>query len=219
MTQNSGPVTDDELLRENALWEMYRCARHLPESPLNRSVTLLFVAGLVLFIFLGAASALAKMARSLVETGFSFTLSILSFLIAGFTIYLAVTNVGMLLRLAARREPNTRLPWIKYIAFHFLRVMAVYIAFLLYCVAVMLFASPDGLISNLMSMLPGSGEQERWWVAAIALVFTGGVLVNMVMLLQSFVANIYTITMMNIVGARQACKDKGSKEKCSGRSS
>ncbi|MCK9986692.1 MAG: hypothetical protein AzoDbin1_03164 [Azoarcus sp.] len=205
MPNANDPITDEELLQEKDLHAVYLCARALPESKLNRRVTITFAALLAISVYLGnqTASELATLTRELVNTGLTFTISILSFLIAGFTIYLTVTNSDMLVALSERRHNGNGLPWIKYIAFHFLRVMAVYIGFLLYCLAVQLFGSPNGALSNLLALLPSGAEQVRWQVAAISFVLTAGVMVNMVMLLQSFVANIYTTTMMNIVDERR----------------
>ncbi|MBS0176750.1 MAG: hypothetical protein JSR64_22230 [Nitrospira sp.] len=213
MSNANAPITDEELLKENDLRAVYLCARALPESKLNRRVTYAFVALLALSVCLGnqTASELIALTRALVSTGLTFTISILSFLIAGFTIYLTVTNADMLVALSERRHSGSGLPWIKYIAFHFLRVMAVYIGFLLYCLAVQLFGSPNGAISNLLTVLPSGADQVRWQIAAISFVFTAGVMVNMVMLLQSFVANIYTTTMMNIVDERQRRRERDSK--------
>lgn len=213
MSDPNAPITDEELLEEKDLSAVYLRARVLPESKLNRRVTIGFVVLLALSVCLGnqTASELIALTRGLVSTGLTFTISILSFLIAGFTIYLTVTNSDMLVALSESRHNGNGLPWIKYIAFHFLRVMAVYIGFLLYCLAVQLFGSPNGAISNLLALLPSRTEQVRWQVAAIGFVFTAGVMVNMVMLLQSFVANIYATTMMNIVDERRRRRKQAKK--------
>lgn len=215
MSNVNRPITDEELLAENDLSAVYLRARSLPESKLNRRVTATFVVVLALSVYLGnqTASELATLTRDLVNTGLSFTISILSFLIAGFTVYLTVTNADMLIALSERRQKGSGLPWIKYIAFHFLRVMAVYIGFLLYCFTVQFFGTPNGAVSNLLTLLQDSADQVRWHVAAISFIFTAGVMVNMVMLLQSFVANIYTTTMMNIVDERQRRRRRAQEEK------
>lgn len=214
MSDPNAPITDEELLKEKDLSAVYLRARVLPESKLNRRVTIGFVVLLALSVCLGnqTASELIALTRGLVSTGLTFTISILSFLIAGFTIYLTVTNSDMLVALSESRHNGSGLPWIKYIAFHFLRVMAVYIGFLLYCLAVQLFGSPNGAISNLLALLTSRTEQVRWQVAAIVFVFTAGVMVNMVMLLQSFVANIYATTMMNIVDERRRRRKQAKKD-------
>jgi hypothetical protein len=86
------------------------------------------------------------------------------------------------------------LPWVKYVAFSFLRIMAVYVIYCLACIGVKLIAAPGGPLPLLMS---ASSEMEvsKQWVAKISFVLLGGATFHLLLLLQSFIFNIYNMSM------------------------
>ena len=190
------PITPEELLAEKSLFDVYRASRCISVSPLNQAVTAFSMALLSLFAFFTNDSVyqLADRLRIITDYGFSFSTSILSFLITGFTIYLTVTRVEHFLLMASQRHEKTGLPWVKYVAFSFLRIMAVYVAYCLVCVFIKLFGAPSGLVSVFLNSMSCS-DNVKYVVISISFVVMGGGTVHLVMLLQSFIFNIYSISM------------------------
>lgn len=199
------PVESEELLREKSLFDVYRAARVLKVSRVNQGVSFLtFLTALAY----GVASpesdqAIAEKARALADYGFSFATSILSFLIAGFTIYLSVTKTELMVFLASQRDEATGLPELKKIAFYFLRTMANFILFCLLCVGIKVFASAGGPMSLLLKTTLADPSATKQWLAALGFSVVAAGLVHLLMLLWSFVFNIYQTAMIAVVWERE----------------
>lgn len=197
-------VENEELLREKSLRDVYHSARAIPVSKFNQCVSVAVFAILLLYTFNTPepAAALAEKVRNIADYGFSFATSILSFLIAGFTIYLAMTKSDLLVFLAETRNEKTSLPEIKHVAFLFMRVMAYFVFFCLACVSIKLLGSPNGPVSLLFSVLMTESANAKLWTVRILFAVLGAGLVHMLMLLQSFIFNIYHSAMVAVVWER-----------------
>ncbi len=195
------PVESEELLREKNLIDVYRAARVLPVSAINQIISAGVFVALLLYVALTGEGypVLADKVRSIADYGFGFSTSMLSFLIAGFTIYLSVTKSELLVFLATTRNENSGLPELKHVAFMFMRTMANFMIFCILCVAIKLFGSSSGLISLAVELFATDPAFVKLWLARIALVVVGTGLVHMLMLLQSFVFNIYHTAMLAVV--------------------
>lgn len=199
------PVTSEELLAEKSLPAVFWAARRLPVSRFNQSVTGLFVILLSLYVVLTPENGhiMAEKVRVLADYGFSFATSILSFLIAGFTIYITITKTELLLFLGAQRHEESGLPWIKYSTFLFLRVMAIYVLFCLLCVGVKLLGGAGGALSLLLDWCLDESIASKRWIAKIGFVTIGASLVHILLLLQSFIFNIYHMAMVSLCWERE----------------
>ncbi len=160
------PVTSDELLEEKNLRAVFWAARRIPASRFNQGCTLTVVLLLVAYIFLTPEDGpvIAKKVRELADYGFSFATSILSFLIAGFTIYVSITKSELLIFLSEQRHEESGLPWIKHSTFIFLRVMAIYVVFCLLCVSIKLFGGPSGALSLLLDLSSADPALAGDWI-------------------------------------------------------
>lgn len=189
-------ITSEELLQEKSLLAVYASSRRMAVNRLNQVVTLLVTITLSVYVALTpeATHQIAERVRAITDYGFAFATSILSFLIAGLTIYLTVTKVEHMVLMASIRQKPSGLPWIKYVSFSFLRIMFVYVIYCAACICIKLFASPGGLLTILASYT-ASPTEIKWWVASIGLVILGGATIHLVMLLQSFIFNIYNVSM------------------------
>lgn len=206
------PVTSDELLKEKNLRAVFWAARRLPVSRFNQTCTAIMI------LVLGAYTCLtpedgptmAKKVRELTDYGFSFATSILSFLIAGFTIYVSITKTELLLFLSGQRHEESGLPWIKHSTFVFLRVMAIYVAFCLLCVSIKLLGGPGGAFSLLLDWSSADPVASKRWIAKIGFITVGAGVVHILVLLQSFIFNIYHTAMLSICWERE--QPSGSKD-------
>lgn len=185
------PIPSEELLKEKSLLDVYFASRCISVSRLNQAITFVSMVLLALYAWFSPEPThqFADRVRAIADYGFSFATSILSFLIAGFTIYLTVTKIDHLILMASLRHENG-LPWVKHIAFSFLRIMAVYVVYCLACIGVKIFASSGGPLAILVDALSGA-DQVKHCIARIGIVVLGGATIHLVLLLQSFIFNIY----------------------------
>lgn len=206
------PITDDELVKEKSLREIYFVARSIPVSKFNQVVTVLVAVMLALYVCLTQepTQEIAEKVRVFADYTFGFSVSILSFLLAGFTIYITVMKPDLLLFMASVRETRSGLPWIKATSFNFLRVMANYVVVCVFCLVVKLFGSVSGPVSVLFALTLTDPSRPKEWVAKIALVLLGAAAVHLFLLLQSFIFNIHSTAMATICWERQNAlkKDK-----------
>lgn len=197
-------ISSEELLKEKSLYEVYVASRRMPVSRLNQVGTAVVMALVSVFCWLSPDTyhLIAERVRTLSDYGFQFSTSILSFLIAGFTIYLTVTKTDLLIAMASHRHQQTGLPWVKYLSFAFLRIMIVYVAYCLYCIGIKILASPGGLIPIVLAQV-AQAETVKLWVARIGFVMLSGATVHLVFLLQSFIFNIYHVSLTMLCVERE----------------
>lgn len=183
-------------MQEKDLLAVYLASRKIKVSRANQYITAAFM--VILFAYAVFApqplQALPAQIRLVADYGFAFATSILSFLIAGFTIYLTITKVEHFILMSSIRNPQSGLPWVKHAAFSFLRILAVYVFYCLLCVGIKLLAASGGPITLLINLL-SQPETTKLWLARIGYVILGGATLHLVLLLQSFIFNIYNISM------------------------
>ena len=177
----------------------------MPVSPFNQLGTFVVFALLILYGVLSDAKTpfLAGRVREIADYGFGFAVSMLSFLIAGFTVYLTVMKPSLILFMANTREDKSRLPWIKVTAFYFLRVMTVYVAFCLLCLVIKIFGATSGPLSSFLCWFLIDAEFSKLWIARLSLALVGSSVIHLILLLQSFIYNIYATSMAAICWERQ----------------
>jgi hypothetical protein len=212
------PVASEELLKEKDLRAIFIAARKLPVSYFNQGCTMVTIILLSAYIFLTPedASAVAEKTRELADYGFSFATSILSFLIAGFTIYLSIAKTDLLLFLSEQRNEQSNLPWIKHAAFAFLRVIIIYVVFCMLCISIKLFGGQNGAADLLLDAILVDPAASKRWIGSICFVVVGAGLVHILLLLQSFIFNVYHTAMLSICWERERAareaEERGSVE-------
>ena len=187
-------IPTSDLTKEKTLWQIYKAARVIRESPFNKW------SSLAVFLGLGADSLLSGPAgvefartRELATLGFTTALAVLAFLIAGFTIFVTVCRPGLLVRMAVLRHPETELSWFKYNFFTFMRVFAYYIVFAFFCLVVILFGEPGGILSRLVQYSPEHAV-VKIYLARLGFVILGTTTYFALVQLKSFVFNVYHVT-------------------------
>lgn len=187
---------ESDLTSEKSLWDVYKLSRRIVPSRLQ----VLFVLGSFLalaansFIFSSNVQVVIDDVRKWSEMGFSFAITILGFLIAGFTIFSTLSKPKMMLAMMDHINKETGLPTLKYNFFAFMKVFIAYIAFLLFYAFILLFGQSGGLLSNIVQYVPNS-DCVKSVVVNIAYAITGSSFVYLLLLLKSFVFNIYAIVM------------------------
>lgn len=188
-----------ELTSEKSLWDVYVLCRRLKFGTFNKSVLVITVACLILrtFGFDNTNEALLIETRELASVALNFSITVLGFLIAGFTIFATISKPAMFLKMMEVRHTETGLPHLKYNFFAFMRVFIDYIAVAFLSVTIILLGGKNGIVSNIVGCLPNSTSIKSI-ILQIAYISIGSSLILMLLLLKTFIYNIYAIVMNHL---------------------
>ncbi|WP_292477931.1 hypothetical protein [Mesorhizobium sp.] len=139
--------------------------------------------------------------RKIADLGFSYCTSILGFLITGFAIFASITKPEIFVLLAKLDHDKAKISRLHFIFFSFLFVFIHYIAFLLTCLFIILALGPSGPFADTLRRL-ASWQPRLIQYGGGALVAIGSAwFVFLVMLLKSFIWNIYQAILLTIATA------------------
>jgi hypothetical protein len=194
-----------DLTQESNLWNIYWLSLKLPVSWFNLISTWILLGTLVVHMLLSekTTSIMAEEVRSLVDTGFNFASSILGFLIAGFTIFATLNKPDLFMTMAKIKEDKTGLSYLKYNFFTFMKVFIHYVSFITICLLIKLLASPSGTLSVSIDFLsiyidllkPAAIKHT---IVVIGFALLGAWFFYLIMLLKSFIFNVYHIVMTSV---------------------
>jgi hypothetical protein len=187
---------ESELTSEKSLWDVYWLSRTIKPSKFQ------FISILAIMIALAVNAfglepnidIILEDTRKWASSGFNFSITTLGFLIAGFTIFATLSKPQMMLAMMSHRNKKTNLPTLKYNFFTFMKVFIMYIAFSVVYLAIDLFGQKGGLFSNSISLLP-YGDCLKIVSIKVAYIIVGSSFFYLLLLLKTFIFNIYTITM------------------------
>lgn len=175
---------------------MYWLSRAIKPSKFQFfSILLVMLAlGVNAFALESDISVILEDTRKWATSGFNFSITTLGFLIAGFTIFATLSKPEMMLAMMAHKNKKTNLPTLKYNFFTFMKVFIMYIAFSVVYLTIELFGQNGGLFANAIALMPYS---ECLKIASIKLAYiiVGSSFFYLLLLLKTFIFNIYTITM------------------------
>ncbi|MGH8073502.1 MAG: hypothetical protein ACREO4_05450 [Lysobacter sp.] len=190
-------MSDDDLLpsaftKEKSLWAIYIQARRIPTNKFNAVTTLLVFLGAVVTSWLSEASTSAtiKMVREFATLGFNGALTVLGFLVAGFTIFATISNPNMLIRMGAMRHLESGLSWLKFTFFILIRTFLYFLVFAVFCYLVIFFGGSGGLVATLVKLSPYPRE-VTFALAKIAFVVMATFQYFLLVQLKSFIFNVY----------------------------
>lgn len=197
----------DKVTEEKSLLDVFWKARKVASAKSNRLVAVLaFLVLLVLFFIdqhfefsLFSADAMSRLIAQAGEVGFTLTTAILGFLIAGFSIFSSITKPEIFAALAKLDHKNSGLSRLQFIFFNFLLVFIHYLAFLAVSIAIKMFLPVVVEAASLIEVRLAVPHAVMWWVGATLIAFVLAWLVFLVMLLKSFIWNIYQAVLIVIV--------------------
>jgi uncharacterized integral membrane protein len=186
----------EDLTSEKNLWDVYKLSRKIRPGKFQvLCVALTFVALWTnAFFLVKNDNSLLIDVRKWAEFGFDFSITTLGFLIAGFTIFATLSKPRMMLAMMDHINKETKLPTLKYNFFTFMKVFIAYIAISIAYLLVMILGQADGFFSNLVSLFPGH-HFVKIALIKVAYIAIGSSFVYLLLLLKSFVFNIYAIVM------------------------
>lgn len=186
-----------ELTKEKSLLEIAILSRKIKANSIQLYAYffVLLVLSLNAFILEENNYVLLINVREWAQLGFSFSITTLGFLIAGFTIFATLSNPRMLLKMMEHINDKTNLPTLKYNFFTFMKVFIGYVFFLVIYALIIVFGGENGFISKLFLIFPQHIETKIFLIKTSYIV-VGFSFFYLLGLLKSFIFNIYT-TVMN----------------------
>lgn len=198
MQSNTIKLSYKTLLEEKSLFQVWRKSWRIGQRKINWVVTFLTMLLVIIGTFPPVEyQVVTTQIRAVADLGLTFSITILGFLIAGFTIFATLSRVEMFIDMAKRIEPTTQLDFLKYNFFAFIGVFTEYLAFTFLCLMVKLLCFPGGPATLFLNCInPPLDFRHR--LAQAALVILSGFLVYVLMQLKSFLFNIYHVVMTSI---------------------
>ncbi|MDX1442844.1 MAG: hypothetical protein R3270_03585 [Gammaproteobacteria bacterium] len=191
-------VSPEELTEEKSLWQVFLVARaHSSRARLRYGLGSLFLVLAIGFYFASPALPLSTISKEFLEVFISISAALLGFLVAGISIFLAVSDSHFLKALAKTRDSNSGESHLKFLISKLLAVI-VYILFALFIFLVLKLIAfiPLDLAYSLIRFL--AVDKATIYHAANSLFMTSVVITFafVVIELQAFVYNLYASVMM-----------------------
>jgi hypothetical protein len=214
----------DKLFQEKTFSSVYLKARKVCSNRVNSGAAL---ATFVLFaIYLignhqsqmrwASLSAIITTIRAIGDVGLTVTTQLLGFLIAGFAIFASITKPEIFILLANLPHTKGDITRLQFIFFNFLFVFIHFILLLSASVFVKVALPPGGPLSGVLQSIGASDPHALSISAAIFLCGISAWLVFILMLLKSFIWNMYQSILLAIAAdaelrAKQSQADNSQK--------
>ncbi len=189
----------NDLTSEKSLWDVFLLTKRIPTSKFNNSVLILTMLALTLnaFFLEESLSKLLIDVRYWAASGFNLSVAILGFLITGFTIFATISKPEMLLAMMGVVHKTSQLPYLKYNFIVFMKVFIYYLSALGTFISVILFGGEGGIISKILYFTPQT-QLAIPFIIKIGYITIGTSIVFLVLLLKTFIFNIYAIIMNHL---------------------
>lgn len=187
------------LTEEKSLWAIYRKSRTIQFNKFNVWTTTLVAALTTIQYCLLDSSIQIKLqlVRDFSSVAMGIAVSVLGFILAGFTIFATISQPEMLVAMSKHRHESSGLSYLKNNFFIFMRVFIYYLTYTVACLIITIFGIKGGLIHKITSLSPISCQIEEWLVG-FSYVFLYGGLFFLMMQLKSFIYNVYHSVMTAI---------------------
>ena len=201
----------ERAIKERSLGEVYWKARKVGSTRTNFGVAVFVCITFGLFavadwkfclnvLTLGILKALVS---QIAEVGFALTSAILGFLIAGFSIFASITRPAVFVGLAKLDHRKTGLSRLQFIFFNFLLVFVHYLAFLATSIFLKLVLPLGPTVVTEIQLRTELPVPLVWWSAVSIISLLLGWLTFLIMLLKSFIWNIYQAVLVVIITGDQ----------------
>lgn len=188
------------LHNEKSMWDLYKLSFKFPRSKFNLGILTITFLSLLLYCYYidPPINEIAHSIRTTLAFGVSLAPAVIGFLVAGFTIFVTVTKVELFNFMAIRRYKQTNESYLKYNMSAFMLAFIHYCAFIFICAVLTIFAQPNGPIIIAIKFLLGifwAGSEMEYYkhILKVFFSFFGAWSIYLVMLLKTFVFNIYQV--------------------------
>lgn len=187
------------LTKEKSLWAVYVKARRIPFNSFNTWATTIVVI-LVIAQYCALDIPLEeklKVVRDFSSAAIGIVVSVLGFILAGFTIFATISQPEMLVAMSRHRHETSGLSYLKNNFFIFMRIFIYYLAYTITCLLIIVFGVKGGVVHKLVAISPISCHIKEWLVG-FSYVFLYGGMFFLLMQLKSFIYNVYHSVMTAI---------------------
>ena len=201
----------EDLLAERSVLDIYRISKATPVNSFNviSSIVIFFI----LLVYVTTASAKAptilELLRSLTADALAFAPAILGFLVAGFAIFLTPSQPQVFELMAKHEYEKSGFSYLKYNLSVFILIFIHYLAFFVLCFCIRLLCSSKGVAAAFLASLPITVATRSEIISigiSATFVLFGTWFFYVIMLLKSFIFNLYHIVMTSV--ALTAAEDK-----------
>ncbi|MGV2124070.1 hypothetical protein ACQZ4R_13385 [Agrobacterium vitis] len=197
----------ERLLQEKDVIEVYKLANLAAYSKQN---SLIFKCSFLLCAFLLGVNfyfvdslvkfpAIVDGSRELADVGFTFSTSILGFLISGFAIFAGISKPEVLIVLAKTDHGKHNISELQFIFFNFFIVFLNYLLFLVYCILIKITTYPGGVLKRILDEIFLLDKSSSIAISSIIFSITLCFLVLVILLLKSFIWNLYQSVLIIIL--------------------
>ncbi|MDQ2730992.1 MAG: hypothetical protein M3Y56_04980, partial [Armatimonadota bacterium] len=195
------PLTEAEaarLTRKIGTWGLWRAIVALPLNVFNIVVTATACGFLLIYVFLPhqQTHTLAEVLRGWAGVGVTYGTTILGFLLAGFTIFATISKPSLFLKMAGVRYEQTEFTYLEYNFYSFMNVFVVYLILVGASIFIVLFCGAGELVPIIIDRYVGTGSASE--LTRTGIVIIGTVMVWSLVMLKSFVMNVYHVVMTSI---------------------
>lgn len=196
-----------ELFQDKSLLAVYRHSTSYAENRFDKWVKIGSAAVLVLLaidIFVSNGDRYATAVKSIsswTAIGFNYSVTILGFLVAGFTIFATMTKVEIFIALTVTRHKTENVSHIKFIFYSFIRVFINHIALLFACVIITMMRDASPIYLGLVSSNEPSIISIKKAAVIVIFPILGYLVINAMLQLKTFVWNLYQSVIVAIAGA------------------
>ena len=195
---NLGKINHGDLLKEKNLWQVIKASQSIKDSPFNWIVGLLVSLGFFLYCLIESDTLrVHALLLRMAETGFNSAMSLLGFLIAGFTVFATLAKPELLLTMLKHRHQKSGLSYLKYNFFTLVRVFAYFLIFSAFQLSVIVLGQRDSIIAAVIKCWPDF-QNILYWGNRFVLIVSAGLWAAVFLQLKSFVFNVHHIVMTMI---------------------
>lgn len=195
----SEDLSPKALMNEKSLWDIYVQARRIPFNRFNFWATFFVLVAVALqYCMLEITlDEKLKIIREFSTMALGVVVSVLGFILAGFTIFATISQPEMLVAMSRHRHEVSQFSYLKNNFFTFMRVFIYYLLYTVFCLMVIIFAVKGGLVHKLVMLSPISWKIAEWLVGAAYVGLYAGMFF-LLMQLKSFIYNVYHSVMTAI---------------------
>jgi len=180
------------LLGEKSLWDIYLKSRRIRFNRFNFWSSLLVLVLMVAQYCVIADPIGVKLVtvREYAEMFLGVSVTVLGFLLAGFTIFATISQPELLVVMSMHRHATSGLSFLKHNFFIFMRVFIYYLVYAVLCFLVLILGREGGVVHKVLALSPIAQSLYEWLVGAAYVMLTAGFFF-LLMQLKSFIFNVY----------------------------
>lgn len=199
------PASD--ITAEKNLWQILKISFLLPKRIFNIASTASFLIVVLIYALLSQDSTQGARDQLLMlaERGFSFSVGILGFLVAGVAIFTAANDISLFTHLARVRHRPSGVSYLKYNFVALMYVFIVYISLAFFCFFVQILDSMSDVFDEftvfLVQILTGTemgSEKIFRFINKFSYALLSTLFFYCLLLLKTFIFDLYALIMVNI---------------------